>query len=293
MDKLWKCVMRLNARAFCLAAALFFFGVTGWCGFRIMTPVAPLKDGNEGKSPELAQPWSFGTLALVSNQLASETLAIPVDPFRPTIEAIFTNETERTAFLKALKAAQGGAAEGDSEAGAAKKEDPFAHLRKKDPSQGGPLGPNGRPLVIPKLTFMGFFERPDGKKAAMFYDSANETTRFYETGKQVHGVDVVNADVRAAEIRLPDGSVRKMEIGSTIELVAEPDARPPKKPAPAEAKAPAAQQRAAGKGPGQPKNAQNPGARPAPQKPGKPGANPARANRPPNAKRPQPPAAEL
>jgi len=243
MDKLWKWVMHLNAKAFCLLATASFLAAGLWCAFNVMTPPARLKDGHNGELPELLEPRSFGLLDFVTNQLAAESLSIPVDPFRPTIEAIFTNETERAAFLKALKAAQLAATGAPKDAGAAKKEDPFAHLRKKDAAAGGLTGPDGVPMVIPKLTFLGFFERPDGTKAAMFHDSVKDSTVFYETGNQVHGVDLVNADVRAAEIRFPDGSSRKMEIGSSVELAAEPDTRPPKKvapPAPAPAKAGAA-----------------------------------------------------
>ena len=231
MDKLWKWIMHLNAKAFCLVAALFFFGTAIWCGFSYMTPAQPFKDGGE-KAPDLPPSWELGTLAFVSNQLAAEVLTIPTDPFRPTLEAIFTNETERTAFLKALKAAQAAAAgvSGGAAGGAGgKKEDPFAHLRKKDAVPGGLVGPNGQPMVIPKLSFLGFFERPDGTKAAMFHDSVANSTVFYESGKQVHGVEILNADVRAAEIKFPDGTTRKLEIGGSVELAAEPAKTPPPK----------------------------------------------------------------
>ena len=292
MDKLWKWLMRLNAKAFCLLAALFFVGVAGWCGLKVTTPPAPLKDGGEGKLPELAEPWTFGTLDIVSNQLAAETLSIPVDPFRPTIEAIFTNETERAAFLKALKAAQLAAAGGVEEAGAGKKEDPFAHLRKKEAAPGALVGPNGQPMVIPKLTFLGFFERPDGTKAAMFSDSVKGTTLFYEAGNQVHGVDVLNADVRSAEIRFPDGSTRKLEIGGSVELAAEPDTRP-KRVAPAATKPAAGAQKAGAKaGAGaQQKPAPKPAAQPV-KKAAQAPEKQMRANKPERAKRAQAPAPE-
>jgi hypothetical protein len=287
MDKLWKWVMHLNAKAFCLLAILFFSGVAGWCGLSILRPSTPLKDGSEDKLPELVQPWVFGTLDIVSNQLAEETLSIPVDPFRPTIEAIFTNETERAAFLKALKAAQLAAAGGSAESGTAKKEDPFAHLRKKnDAATGGLTGPNGQPMVIPKLTFLGYFERPDGTKATMFHDSVKDTTVFYDTGNQVHGVDLVNADVQAAEIRFPDGTTRKLEIGSSVELAAEADTRPPKKPVAAATKP--AQQKPGAKAGLPQKQGQKPAAQPQKQ-PVRPVNKQERANRPDKANRPQRP----
>lgn len=228
MDKLWKWIMRLNAKAFCLVAVLFFAGVAGYCAWLFTHPPAPVKDGGDGKPPEPPPAWTIGALDFVTNQLTAEALVIPVDPFRPTIEAIFTNETERAAFLKALKAAQASAAGIAEGTAGAKKEDPFAHLRKKAAVPGGLVGPDGKPLVIPKLSFMGFFQRPDGKQAALFYDSAENTTVFYDTGKQIHGVDILSANVREAEIRFPDGTTRKLEIGGSVELAPEPAKVPPK-----------------------------------------------------------------
>ena len=232
MDNLWKWIMRLNAKAFCLVAILFFMGVAGFCAWLYTHPPAPVKDGGDGKPPEPVPARGIGTLDFVTNQLTAEALVIPVDPFRPTIEAIFTNETERAAFLKALKAAQASAAGIAEGTAGAKKEDPFAHLRKKAAVPGGLVGPNGKPMVIPKLSFMGFFQRPDGKQAALFYDSAENTTVFYDTGKQIHGVDIMGANVREAEIRFPDGTTRKLEIGGSVELAPEPAKDPPKKAAP-------------------------------------------------------------
>ena len=231
MDKLWKIIMHLNAKAFCLVAMLLFFGTAAWCGFKYMTPIEPFKDGGSAKLPELPPAWELGALSFVSNQLAAETLAIPVDPFRPTIEAIFTNETERAAFLKALRAAQAAAAGLSGGAAGGKKEDPFAHLRQKKAAAPGELvGADGRPMVIPTLSFLGFFQRSDGKQAAMFHDSVEDTTVFYDAGKQsVHGVEILSADVKEAEIRFPDGTTRKLEIGGKIELAAEPAKTPPPK----------------------------------------------------------------
>ena len=231
MDQLWKWIMHLNAKAFCLMAAALFFGTAAWCGFKYLTPVEPFKDGGT-KLPDLVPAWEIGTLAFVSNQLAAESLSIPVDPFRPTLEAIFTNETERAAFLKALKAAQAAAGLTGVASATNKKEDPFAHLRKKDKDAvpGALTGPDGRPMVIPKLSFLGFIQRPDGTQAAMFHDSVANSTLFYDAGKQaVHGVEIMSANVREAEIRFPDGTTRKLAIGGNVELAAEPDTTPPAK----------------------------------------------------------------
>ncbi len=236
MDKLWKWIMRLNAKAFCLVAVLFFVGVAAYCAWLYTHPPAPIQDGHGGSRPPEATPaWTIGTLDFVTNQLTAETLVLPIDPFKPTIEAILTNEVERTAFLKALKAAQAsaaGIAGGNTAAGtsADTKKDPFAHLRKKAAVPGGLVGPDGKPLVVPKLYFEGFLQRPDGTRVAMFRDSTENTTIFYEPGKKVHGVEILSANVREAELRLPNGTTRTLKIGGApADLDPEPAKAPVKK----------------------------------------------------------------
>lgn len=218
--------MHLNAKAFCIIMIFACIAVTLYCGYEIRTPPVPIRDGS-GKVPELSPPWEITLLDFVSNQLSSSSLIIPVDPFRPTIEAIFTNAAERTAFLAALKKAKQDAA-GMTKDKDAKKKDPFAHLRKKANVPGQNLGPGRKPMITPKLTYMGFIKRPDGTEAAMFYDSANKTTIFYDEGNKVHGIDLVKADIKTASLRMDDGSTRSLQIGETVELAPEEKAPPPK-----------------------------------------------------------------
>ncbi len=234
MNQLWKWIMQLNAKAFVAVAFLLLLAVAGWCGYQIMNPPEPLKDGGDG-APKLDDPPLFTILEFVENQMNAENLTIPVDPFRPTVEAIFTNETERAAFLKALKAAQSaaaGAAAGTATPGG-KKEDPFAHLRRKDADQatgaaGGGKG-GGPAMVTPKLTFQGFISRPDGTQAALFHNSLTGKSEFYSAGDKIHTVDLTSADVRNAVINFPDGTSRSIAIGEQIELAQEQDTRPPPK----------------------------------------------------------------
>lgn len=233
MDKLWKWIMRLNAKAFCLVAVLFFVGVAAYCAWLYTHPPTPIQDGRGSRPPEAQPVWTIGTLDFVTNQLTAEALVLPIDPFKPTIEAILTNEVERAAFLKALKAAQAsaaGIAAGDTAGAADAKKDPFAHLRKKAAVPGGLVGPDGKPLVVPKLFFEGFLQRPDGTRVAMFRDSTENTTIFYEPGKKVHGVEIVSANVTEAELRLPNGTTRTLKIGGApVDLDPEPAKAPAKK----------------------------------------------------------------
>ena len=93
-------------------------------------------------------------------------------------------------------------------------------------------------MITPELTYMGFIKRPDGTEAAMFYDSANKTTVFYDEGNKVHGVDIVSADLRNASLRMDDGSTRSLKIGESVQLAPEEAKAPERKAAPdADAKA--------------------------------------------------------
>jgi hypothetical protein len=219
MNTIWKGIMHLNAKAFCLSMIVLCTAVTLYCGFKIKTPPEPIQDG-AGKSPELTSAKEIPLLNFVSNQLSSSSLIIPVDPFRPTIEAIFTNAAERAAFIAALKKAQNDAT-GMAKNKDGKKKDPFAHLRKKANVPGQNIGPGGRPMITPVLAYLGFIKRPDGSEAAMFYDSANKTTVFYDEGNDVHGVDIVDANLKTATLRMDDGSTRKINIGEKVKLAPE------------------------------------------------------------------------
>ncbi|MBP5321050.1 MAG: hypothetical protein J6334_08680, partial [Kiritimatiellae bacterium] len=98
-------------------------------------------------------------------------------------------------------------------------------------------GVNGQQMITPEIAFLGFIERPDGTRAALFSDSADKSTFFYEPGKKVHGVDILSANVREAAIRFPDGTTKKVEIGGKLTLAAEPLKNPPKAAAAPAAKA--------------------------------------------------------
>ncbi len=245
MTSLWKIIMHLNAKAFCFIMLLTCAAVGLYCGYLISRPLEPIKDGS-GKAPELIQPPEITLLDFVSNQLASSSLVIPVDPFRPTIEAIFTNAAERAAFIAALKKAQEEAT-GLTKDKDAKKKDPFAHLRKKEKVPGQKTGPGGRPMITPNLTYQGFIKRPDGTEAAMFYDSVNKTTHFYDEGNKVRELDIVNADLKNAALRMEDGSTRSLKIGETVQLtpIEAPPAPPPAENVKKPGKKMTAEQRAA------------------------------------------------
>ncbi|MBQ7191039.1 MAG: hypothetical protein IJR99_16665 [Kiritimatiellae bacterium] len=258
MDKIWKWILKINAKVFCLACTVVFFLVAAWCGQMYLNPMQPFPEGKNALK-EKASDFELRTLAFVSNELAQENITIPIDPFRPTMEAIFTNDEERAAFLAAYKAQQaaalaaakaaaeggaagaagaaggaGGAAGNNAAAAAAAAEadkakaaaDPFAALRKKAQVPGQVVGPNGEKMVIPKITFLGFMERTDGSRVAVFSDSSDHSTHFYNAGGKVHGVEISDVSLKSASMKLPDGSTVKVGIGEPVSLSPEPMKKP-------------------------------------------------------------------
>ena len=238
MKQVWKWVMHLNAKAFCLIAVFFFVATTGWCMYMYMTPPEKIKEGS-GKLPSPPEPWLIGILDYVDHQLADDSLVIPIEPFRPTMDGITTAE-QLAAFEQALKDSLAGPGGGANKA--AGKQDPFKGVRP--PGGGGAAGGSGGgqqvaavPMVTPKIAFLGFFKRSDGEMAAMFSDSTDNSTVFYEKGKAVHGVEVLRADMKEATVRYPDGSEGKIPIGGAVEL--EPEPAKPRTPPPAAQNPPA------------------------------------------------------
>lgn len=251
MKKVWKWIMHLNAKAFCLIAALLFLATAGWCVWLYLTPLEPIRDGT-GKLPPAPEPWVIGILDFVTNQVADADLSIPIDPFLPALDAL-TPEA-RAELIRQMEEARknGGLASLGGGKGAGPgpnwpaKGGPGALGGGKGAGGGGAGGPNAPVMITPQITFLGFLRRTDGTSVAMFSDSSDKSTVFYSPGKKVHGIEILGADMKEAHIRMPDGSESKIPFGGFVTLAEEEDKNP--KPAVAEKPAPEAP-----KQPGNPK----------------------------------------
>jgi len=224
MKQVWKGIMHLNAKVFCLIAAVLFVATVGWCMYQYMMPLEPIKDGT-GRLPEAPEPLRIGILDFVTNQLAGDGLAIPVEPFRPTAEnsirhgetpGVRPNNVGGTANTgnKNILGNQSGNTAG-SGAGAAR-------------------------MITPKISFLGFVKttQADGstREVAQFMDSSDKSIVFYTPGKTVHGLEILEAGMKEAIVKFPDGSVGKIPYGGSVELAQEPDPNPPPPPPPPPAK---------------------------------------------------------
>jgi len=231
MKQVWKWIMHLNAKAFCVIAVLLFCATVGWCVYQLNTPLEPIKEGT-GKLPDPPEPWEIGIINFVNEQLAGDDLSIPITPFGWTMEAILADPVARTNLLAALNAARNPTPPAGAAAGAGKGSGNAAALG----GRGGAAAANpdtGPKMITPKISFLGFFKRSDGSSVAMFSDSSDNSTVFYSKGKTVHGIEILGADMKEAQVKYPDGSVETIPIGGSIELAPEPE----KTPAPAAAAA--------------------------------------------------------
>ena len=130
---------------------------------------------------------------------------------------------ERQKFIDAINAARNPNAGGGGGS-------PFAGLRQGGGgNRGGPGGgagaaaATGPKMITPKITFNGFMKRSDGNTVAMFSDSSDKSITFYTPGKKVHGIEILGADMKEAQIRYADGTEGTIPVGKSIELAPEPE----------------------------------------------------------------------
>ncbi|MCL1919869.1 MAG: hypothetical protein FWG50_02140 [Kiritimatiellaeota bacterium] len=220
MKQVWKWIMHLNAKAFCAVAALFFAATTLWCGYLYMTPPEPIKEG-VGQLPPAPEPWVIGILDFVSDQAAGDGAVVPLNPFvYPPLDKLSPDALKDV--LNQIAIAKSNPGGGVSTLG---------NLEGKPPPAGvgdSPAPGSAPDMIAPRISFLGFVRRSDGSSVALFADSSDSSSVFYAPGKMIHGIEILGADMKEAQVRYPDGSVGKIPIGGAVELAPEPrkDAKP-------------------------------------------------------------------
>jgi len=223
MKRVWKWIMQLNAKAFCLIAALLLCATVGWCVYQINTPLEPIKDGT-GKLPDAPAPYTIGILDFVTDQLVGDDLSVPITPFGWSKEGLLGKTIQDLiAERNNPRIPGGGAPGGGGNRGTG------GVAAGGNPNAGGGGAPAGPKMITPKISFLGFAKFSDGVSRAQFSNSADKSIVFYSEGKKVHGLEIISADMKEAVVRLPDGTEAKIPIRGSIELAPEPEtpAAPP------------------------------------------------------------------
>ena len=196
MDRLWKYLMQLDAKALFFGSVVLFLvvmAIVAWLYLHRASAAA-----TQEKTPAATNTMAgldIGVLGLVSNQMSAEALVVPVSPFRPSIENLLTRPAATTNIT-------------------------FVALPKTNRPPRFARPPKTTGSVIPTLTFRGFFQRPDGSSVALFHDSVDDTSKFFTPGSDIRGASLVATDIKSAKVRKPDGQTVDLAIGDSFTLPA-------------------------------------------------------------------------
>jgi hypothetical protein len=211
MDRLWKSLMHLDAKALFFGSAILFalvVAVVVWLRFgRSASPAPSARTASAALAANAAlrmQP--LGLLACVSNQLSPEAVLVPVCPFRPSIENLVASDRADPYSIASPTN--------------------FRSLFVRRPNPTAARSAAERQPRPPTLSYRGFFQRPDGTPAALFFDSANNASQFVTNNTTFHGARLVSADIRTARILMPDGSTRELSITNANDTVTLPEVKP-------------------------------------------------------------------
>ncbi|MEI8354050.1 MAG: hypothetical protein WCG22_06040, partial [Lentisphaerota bacterium] len=187
MEKLWTFLMQTNAKALFVLALVVLFGVSLWRGWvEIAAASRPVPDEPVIGRAQFKPGKDLGLIAFASNQLAA-VHEIPVNPFRPTLESLAANPATLAAISK-----------GEWPPSLPTTNKPpkipgtnvFAHVRLPPTNVTGAASAPPvvtPPIVTPRLTFTGFFKRPDGRTLAQFHDSVSNDSVFTRPGDALRG----------------------------------------------------------------------------------------------------------
>ena len=153
----------------------------------------------------------LGLIAFATNQLAA-VHEIPVNPFRPTLESLASNP----ATLAAISKGEWPPSLPTNKPPKIPGSNAFDRVR---PPSTNATGSVGAPAVVtPRLTFTGFFKRPDGRTLAQFRDSVSNDSVFKLPGDVLRGATLVEADIRHAKLLLPSGKEVILAINESVDL---------------------------------------------------------------------------
>ena len=225
MDRFWKWLMRTDARSIFVVSLLLFIGVAGWrVWVALNPPPEPVAAQPAPAAPvKLSAFKPLDVINLVSNQFRAQALVVPVNPFRPTFEAMVRNPASGDLEAVVSGAASGGGegsppvqADGPSQGGDRRggRRGPGQRGKAADPAGTAPAAtPGGGTPPTPKFAFRGMLQRPDGQVAAWVSGTAGGSG-FIAAGDTFHGFSVVGATAERVTLRKADGTERVLERGA-------------------------------------------------------------------------------
>ncbi len=237
MNSLWKWLLHSDAKAPLLVALPCFIAVCGWLGWQEFDRFRTERAEARAEEEELARPKTpptfdpvegLGILPYVTNQLSADTLVIPVNPFLPTFEALVLaglggkEDTARPLTREEWRERQ---RQRDERQREERHHGQGGGWGGHNQNQGGgdgwddpraPKDPGVQPK--PRLTYCGFMQRPDGRFSPYFEHNLVKGGTFAAEGGSAHGVKIISATKESAKVQMPDGSIRELALGQSVEL---------------------------------------------------------------------------
>jgi hypothetical protein len=206
MERLWKQLMHLDARLLFFSSVALFLAVlilVVWIYVgRSGAPTAPPPPAPS--SSNQATNSGLGVLRFVERQLEPSARIIPANPFRPGLEHLtFAATNEDASFSRATNATRS-----------------VTNSPPVRPKTNAPPGSAHRPLRPDGVySYRGYLQRPDGTFAALFHNSADNSSRFVLPGDKLPQGEFISADERSARVRKPDGRILEVNLNETMEPV--------------------------------------------------------------------------
>lgn len=225
MQQLWNWLMRADAKALFIACLLALVAMLGWRGYVEYDAYRDAAAAAEAvkvppKLPDFPPYQGFGILEYVAEQSRDDNRALPVDLFRPSLDAMVSNLVTEILTNPEFVVEQPPAAPVPAERPTLRpgEENLFELVQRPD----GQWVRRTRQQPAPELTYNGVFRRTDGRIAAWISERNSRTTKFYGEGDDVFGAKLKSVDTDAITVTMPDGREETMPRGGSVTLPAPP-----------------------------------------------------------------------
>ncbi|MDA0323165.1 MAG: hypothetical protein O2923_10685 [Verrucomicrobia bacterium] len=213
MDKIWKWLMRANAKGVLACAVVGLIAVSAWWAWRELRPYVPKQEAVSltGRR-EMVLGGDLGVMAYLRTQGMAGATQVPGNPFMSSDKPWHWALPVRRERLRIV-------VDGATPPIVAPVAEPPLRVRVEEPPPrvavvpAGPVVPKVEmppPPIPPKvtsivLTYRGVFERPDGTVLALIQDSESTKSAFYQSGDEIFGVKLVDIATTNATVETLDG----------------------------------------------------------------------------------------
>lgn len=210
MDRIWKWLMRANAKGVLACAMVGLIGVISWWAWREFRPYVPKNEPPPiGGGRKMVLGGDLGVMEYLRAQSNAGAMQVPGNPFMSSDEPWhWARRVRRTLRIEVESSGPPPVVQ--------KRGMPPPVRIVKTPPREEPIEPVPVRVVVPPrtsptrvtsvvLTYRGVFERPDGTVLALIQDSESTKSAFYQSGDELYGVKLVDIAMTNATVETLDG----------------------------------------------------------------------------------------